>query len=55
MELYYSYCVRIPGITAPLNKDTGMAATTFSNGQVAGAASYRLQVSAFSNFSVLDR
>lgn len=43
-----------PVLQQPLNKDTGVAVTTlFKWSNVAGATSYRLQVSAFSNFSVL--
>lgn len=43
-----------PSLQLPLNKDTGIAVTTiFKWSNVAGATSYRLQVSAFSNFSVL--
>jgi len=43
-----------PALQQPLNKDTGIAVTTlFKWSNVAGATSYRLQVSAFSNFSVL--
>ena len=43
-----------PALQQPLNKDTGIAVTTlFKWSNVAGATNYRLQVSAFSNFSVL--
>lgn len=43
-----------PALQLPLNKDTGITVTTlFKWAGVAGATGYRLQVSAFSNFSVL--
>ena len=43
-----------PVLLSPVNKDTGVVATTLFNwSKVTGATSYRLQASAFSNFSVL--
>lgn len=43
-----------PQLVMPVNRDTGVTVTPqFLWGKVTSAASYRLQVSAFSNFSVL--